>query len=95
MQIRAILRVLGLLLMLFSFTVLPPAVIGVRVNTADETFRGSHAVVSVPLGVLKSGDLKFEPALPEAKLQAIDRLQMGDLEKVVMVFGERFWDRWP
>jgi monoamine oxidase len=49
-------------------------------------------LVTLPIGVLKSGDVAFEPALPTAKLQAIGRLGAGLLNKVVLHFDAVFWD---
>ena len=43
-------------------------------------------VVTVPLGCLKAGDLRFQPPLPEAKLAAIGNLGYGLLNKVLL-FG--------
>lgn len=48
-------------------------------------------VVTLPLGVLKSGAVRFEPGLPEDKLAAISRLGMGVLNKVVLRFDRCFW----
>lgn len=64
---------------------------GVSVTTGTQTFEGSHAIVTVPLGVLKAGDISFSPTLPTSKTDAIGRLQMGSLEKVVMRFPSAFW----
>ncbi len=64
---------------------------GVVVESSTGTYRGTHAVVTVPLGVLKAGSIEFSPALPERKQAAIDRLAMGTLEKVVLRFDEAFW----
>jgi monoamine oxidase len=47
---------------------------------------------SVPLGVLKAGSIRFEPPLPAAKQRAIETLGMGLLDKIVLLFPERFWD---
>lgn len=47
---------------------------------------------TMPLGVLKSKTVEFNPPLPEWKLGAIDRLGYGVLNKVVLVFKEAFWD---
>ena len=41
-------------------------------------------LVTVPLGVLKKGDLTFDPPLPERKLGAIQRMGFGTLNKVSM-----------
>ena len=65
---------------------------GVRVHTNRGTFEGDHVVVTLPLGVLKSGDVSFSPVLPRQKLEAIDALAMGVLNKVWLVFPRVFWD---
>lgn len=65
---------------------------GVEVETSSGTFSGEKAVVTLPLGVLKQASVKFEPPLPEWKQSAIDRLDMGVLNKVYLKFPEAFWD---
>ena len=52
---------------------------------------GSHAVVTVPLGVLKSGTIEFVPPLPPQRQAIIDRSGFGNMEKVVLAFSEPFW----
>ena len=64
---------------------------GVTVETAMGDFEGDRAVVTVPLGVLQSGALAFDPPLGDARDRALERLAMGTLEKVVFRFRERFW----
>jgi polyamine oxidase len=65
---------------------------GVRVVTADGSVEeGSHAVVALPLGVLKDGRPRFAPALPPDRLAAIGRLGFGRFEKVALRFTEPFW----
>jgi polyamine oxidase len=65
---------------------------GVRVrSTNGTTEEGSHAVVTVPLGVLKLDVLRFSPALPSDRLAAIERLGFGRYEKVALLFDEPFW----
>jgi polyamine oxidase len=65
---------------------------GVRVRCADGTSEeGSHAVVTVPLGVLKRGAPRFSPTLPPDRLAAIGRLGFGRFEKVALRFDEPFW----
>jgi len=55
------------------------------------TFHGSHVLVAVPLGVLKSRAIRFYPRLPDAKLASIRRVGFGWIEKVAMRFDEAFW----
>ena len=65
---------------------------GVAVRAVDgATERGSHAVVTVPLGVLKQGSLCFDPALPADRIAAIERLGFGHYEKVALRFDHPFW----
>lgn len=52
---------------------------------------GSHAIVTVPLGVLKADAIAFNPPLPHSKVRAIKRLGFGTFEKVVLQFEFAFW----
>ncbi|MCI0585200.1 MAG: FAD-dependent oxidoreductase [Planctomycetes bacterium] len=64
---------------------------GVTVSTPSGDLRGSHAIVTVSVGVLKARKIAFDPPLPASKLAAIGRLDMGNLEKVILRFEEPFW----
>ncbi len=61
---------------------------GVVVNgiTAD------YAICSVPLGVLKSNAIAFDPPLPDDLQDAIDELGFGTVTKIAMKFDKAFWD---
>jgi monoamine oxidase len=65
---------------------------GVTVRCTQGDFVGSYCVVTVPLGVLKAERIRFDPALPQEKRTAIQRLGMGVLNKVYLRFPEVFWD---
>ena len=65
---------------------------GVRVHASGELFTAASVVVTIPVGVLKSGSVVFEPELPEPLASALSRLEMNAFEKVFMTFPERFWD---
>jgi monoamine oxidase len=65
---------------------------GVTVTTDQGVFRGQQAVVTLPLGVLKHGTIRFIPQLPLHKQQAVDRLGMGLLNKLYLRFPHQFWD---
>ncbi|GAB0131658.1 hypothetical protein EsDP_00000120 [Epichloe bromicola] len=56
------------------------------------TVEADNVVCTIPLGVLKQGNIAFEPALPDWKVGAIERLGFGILNKVVLVYNEIFWD---
>ncbi|KAL0286156.1 UNVERIFIED_CONTAM: Polyamine oxidase 2 [Sesamum radiatum] len=65
---------------------------GVKVTVEDgRTFLADAAIVAVPLGVLKSNCIKFEPKLPEWKEAAIDDLGVGIENKIVLHFEKVFW----
>jgi polyamine oxidase len=65
---------------------------GVAVSsTAGETETGSHVVVTVPLGVLKTGLPRFAPPLPPERADAVRRLGFGRYEKVALRFDQAFW----
>jgi hypothetical protein len=54
------------------------------VTTAGKSYKATFAVVTLPLGVLKAGAVKFTPPLPADKTGAINRLAMGTLNKVIL-----------
>ncbi len=61
-------------------------------SNGTETTKHFDAVVStIPLGVLKTKRVQFEPELPVYKQGAIDRLGSGGLMKVILEFKESFW----
>jgi polyamine oxidase len=64
---------------------------GVTVRTSSDAFTGTHVIVTVPLGVLKSGTVEFDPPLPGTHVDAIDRVGFGALEKVVLAYGRAVW----
>ena len=51
-----------------------------------------HVILTTPLGVLKDRSIAFKPELPSWKLDSIDRLGFGTLNKVILVYDEPFWD---
>lgn len=60
------------------------------------TLSGRSVVITVPLGVLKAtagerGAIQFHPPLPQEKLSAMDKFEMGEVIRVVLRFRERFW----
>lgn len=65
---------------------------GVRVtDRAGASEEGSHALVTVPLGVLQSGTLTFDPAIPDPRAEVIARLGVGRFEKLALRFEQPFW----
>jgi monoamine oxidase len=65
-----------------------------RIECEDGAIIEADYVVStIPLGVLKEQNIQFEPALPDWKNGAIQRIGYGVLNKVVLVYKEAFWDQ--
>lgn len=65
---------------------------GVKVTVEDgRTFAADAAIVAVPLGVLKSQSIRFEPKLPDWKEAAIADLGVGIENKIVLHFEKVFW----
>ena len=64
----------------------------VEVVTNRETLRARAAIITVPLGVLKAGSIRFTPELKE-KQKAIDKLEVGHVVKIVFRFREPFWKK--
>jgi monoamine oxidase len=65
---------------------------GATVSSGSTTATSDDVVVTVPVGVLRSGDFAIEPALPEPQASALRRLKMNAFEKVVLRFPTKFWD---
>ncbi|MCJ1391728.1 hypothetical protein MMC18_004593 [Xylographa bjoerkii] len=57
-----------------------------------DVIEAHHVVLTTPLGVLKDRSIKFKPELPSWKLDSIDRLGFGTLNKVILVYDKPFWD---
>jgi len=65
---------------------------GVTVTTNKGEFNSKYVISTLPMGVLKSGDVEFSPPLPADKQQAIDRIGMGAMNKLYLLFDDMFWD---
>ena len=61
----------------------------VRIECANgESYLADYVIVTVSLGVLKAAPDIFIPKLPQRKLEAIDRLGFGVVDKVFLLFDE-------
>jgi monoamine oxidase len=63
-----------------------------RTSTAE--YLAPRAIITLPLGVLKSNNVVFSPALPE-KQNAMSFLEMGPVIRVSLCFQEKFWEHDP
>lgn len=67
---------------------------GVLVRTrSGKTYNGTVAIVTVPVGVLQTADLSFQPPLPPWKQRTISGMTMGLLDKIFFVFDEPWWEK--
>ena len=64
----------------------------VVVRSKDRSFEGSAAIITVPLGVLKSGAITFDPPLPKGHARAVNALGVGVLSKSFFRFERRTWN---
>lgn len=68
----------------------------VRIDTSEgDSYVGSHVIITVPLGVLKTDMITFSPPLSNAKEDAISRIGFGVIEKIVLTFQNAFWRKDP
>jgi monoamine oxidase len=56
----------------------------------SEPLRAARVVVTVPLGVLQAGDLRFDPE-PAETLEAARALEFGQAYRVTLLFDRAFW----
>jgi monoamine oxidase len=56
------------------------------------SYRAPKAIVTLPLGVLQSGAVRFIPALKE-KQRALAKLAAGPVVKIAVRFGAAFWEQ--
>jgi len=62
---------------------------GVRVTVSGaEVFEADFAVITIPVGVLKSNRIRFFPELPSEKERALSKLSMGPVTKMIYCFEE-------
>jgi monoamine oxidase len=67
----------------------------VRLACGKRSFAAPRAIVTVPLGVLKSGAIRFDP-MPENLRNACEALEMGSAARIVLRFRRPVWeDREP
>jgi len=58
---------------------------------SGQVYQSDRILCTLPLGVLQTQSITFKPGLPPAKIQAISRMGVGALGKVILEFSERFW----
>jgi len=64
----------------------------VQITTStDDMIEADRVIVTLPLGVLKAGDVTFDPSLPDDKQTAIQTIGAGKVNKIILGFKEFFW----
>lgn len=64
---------------------------GAVVYTDSGSYESSFVICTLPLGVLKSGDVKFAPTLPKSQRRRIKKVGMGNVTKLAMKFDQAYW----
>ncbi|KIO24752.1 hypothetical protein M407DRAFT_76603 [Tulasnella calospora MUT 4182] len=60
---------------------------------SGEKLKAKYALVTFSVGVLQHPeDVKFKPAFPEWKQEAIDSMKMGTYTKIFLQWDKKFWD---
>lgn len=65
-----------------------------KVKVADMAggeHEADYVLLTVPLTVLRDGDIQFTPALPSEKTDTFQKIGMGAGMKIVLKFSQRFW----
>jgi monoamine oxidase len=55
------------------------------------TYTADKVIVTVPLGILKSGSISFSPGLPGSLTSALQKFSMGPSLRLVLEFKKNFW----
>lgn len=63
-------------------------------SRAGKEISARAAVATLPAGALAAGRVRFAPALPESKLEALRHMRMGPVVKLLLRFREPFWPSW-
>ncbi len=62
------------------------------IETVD-VLSADKVIVALPLGMLKNRNVVFEPELPDGKMDAINSLGIGTMNKVFLKFTDNFWNK--
>lgn len=59
----------------------------------NNVYPADKVIVTVPISILKSGDIHFIPKLPSEKISAFSKIGMGAGMKVFLKFRKKFFDQ--
>ncbi len=57
----------------------------------EKMVKADIVIVTLPVGVLKRNIVRFVPELPSYKVEAIERITTGSMNKVFLYFEKSFW----
>ncbi|ELR71012.1 amine oxidase [Fulvivirga imtechensis AK7] len=63
----------------------------VTIGTSNGNLTANKVVLTVPVSIIKRGDVNFIPGLPDDKLQALSRIGMDGAMKMILRFNRNFW----
>jgi monoamine oxidase len=64
---------------------------GAVVRTEQSDVGADAVIVTVPVGALRAGRIRFEPALPAPVTRSLDAIGAGRITKFFVAFDEPFW----
>ncbi len=68
---------------------------GVSLTDGQTTWKAKTALVTVSIGILQAKKISFSPPLEKWRIQALNQLKMGVMNKVFIRYPARFWPpRW-
>jgi len=59
---------------------------------SGEKVEAPAAVLTLPIGLLKAGAVRFDPELPPQKLRALDKIENGQVHRIALWFRTAFWE---
>jgi monoamine oxidase len=64
----------------------------VLTDQTGKTWQADRVVITVPMSILRDGDISFTPALPSTKQDAFQNVGMGAGMKALFKFSQPFWE---
>jgi monoamine oxidase len=61
-------------------------------DSAKNQYKATRVIVTVPISILRDGDIQFIPALPFEMSSAFSKIGMGPGMKIVLKFIRKFWE---
>lgn len=63
-----------------------------EISGLSEEYQAHQVLITVPIGVLKAGQIQFVPALAE-KEKVLEFVQMGSAIRAVLIFSKEIWQK--